>query len=189
VILNKESNISSTGMKIVGPFKNIRSLVKGKLLPSHSGKILKADTLSTNSVLIPTNIVKDVGYLDYDRLPHNYADFDYFIGVKDKGYELLVNMDSRVYTDRSNSDFHDLISTNNLRDVLKTFKNVKYGNHIRTLYNYATKRERFIIGQIIFLYRLIPYTVWLILKVILPKKLLLKLIDMKRAAYTRAEKE
>jgi GT2 family glycosyltransferase len=176
ILMGRSNRIYGSGVKLVGPFKKERSLVTGDYLPSYEGKLLEADTLPTKSVLLPVPVVRDVGLFDYDRLPHNYADFDYFVEVKKKGYTLLVNMSSIVYTGRSDSNYHDLILSKSVKDIFKTFTDIKYGNHIRSLYNYATKRAKPLIGQMAFLYRLFPYVFWLFLRIVLPKKTLLKVL-------------
>lgn len=176
VIMDREKNIIVAGAGLTGFFKKERSQVSGKFHDSYSGRIIKADTLATKSVLIPTVIAKKVGYFDAKHFPHNYSDFEYFIRVKEMGFSLLVNMDSHVYTERSDTNFHYLILNKNLLEILKTFLDVKYGNHLKTLYNLSIKREGIIIGPISFLFRLFPYIVWMGLKAVLPKKVLRKVL-------------
>ena len=153
-------------------FKKERSKISGRFLDSYSGRIITADTLATKSVLIPTAVAKKVGYFDSKHFPHNYADFEYFIRAKELGFSLLVNMDSHVYTKRSDTNFHYLILNKSLPKILKTFFDVKYGNHLKSLHNLSIKREGILLGQISFLYRLFPYVFWMILKIVLPKKIL-----------------
>jgi len=176
ISLIKKDYVYYAGYKIVGPFKRTRSLVNGALSDSFKGRILKADTLSTKSVLIPTEIIKKGGCLDSKNLPHNYSDWDYFIRLKQKGYSLLVNMDSRIETGLSDSNFHHLILEKNRRQIIKTFFDIKYANHLKTMYIYSKKDKGFITGHVGFVINIFPYIVWAFMKVILSDSILLKIL-------------
>ena len=176
VLLGEDDVIYSAGIKFKGHFKRMKSQIKGKYKPSYAGKIWEADCIATKSALIPIEVIKKVGFFNSKRFPHNYADFDYFIRVKKAGFSLLINMSSKIYTEGSDTSFHHLILNKKLNEVLKTFFNLKYGNQFRSLYNLAITGEGKVLGQLSFFYRLLPYLVWLTLKIILPKRHLRKIL-------------
>ncbi|MFC2166071.1 glycosyltransferase family 2 protein [Acidobacteriota bacterium] len=162
--------IGYVGFRSCGFFKKMRSPISGPWRDSYAGKIVEADTLSTKSVLIPVEVIKKVGLIDSKRFPHNYSDWDYFRSVKSMGFALLVNMDSHIYSRGSDTNYHHLLLNMNLKDIRKSFFDIKYGNHLKSLYYWATKGENFIRGHILFAYRMLPYGYWLLLRIILPKE-------------------
>ena len=167
------------GFRSHGFFKRLRSPIRGPYLESYAGQIVEADTLSTKSTLIPNGIIKDVGYFDSKHFPHNYSDFNFFERVKRKGYALLVNMDSRIYTEGSDVSYHQIVLNSSLKDITKTFFDKKYGNHWKTVYNRATVGEGFIKGHIILIGKIYPYLYWLLMRILLPRKKLKELMVKK----------
>ncbi|MBN1223744.1 MAG: glycosyltransferase family 2 protein [Candidatus Aminicenantes bacterium] len=172
----ERDKIVYAGVEVHGFFKKLRSSFEGPFRDEYKGWIQEADTLTTKSTLTPTDIIKKAGLMDAEHLPHNFADFDYFLRVKSAGYSVLVNFGSRIVSRGSDTDFFHLILNKNLKEVFRTFFDIKYTNHLRTMYYYATLRENFIKGHILFLHNLIPFAVGLALKVVLPKKWLERLI-------------
>jgi len=170
------NRIVYAGVEVYGFFNKLRSRFKGPYLEEYRDKIHEADTLSTKSTLTPVAVIKKVGLVDAEHFPHNYADFDYFMRVKKAGFPLLVHFGSRIFTRGSDSNFHFLILEKTPREVFRTFFDVKYGNHLRSLYFYSTKRENVLKGHILFIHNMIPYAFWLLLKVVLPKKWLESLL-------------
>jgi len=174
---SEKDRIAYAGFRSHGFSRKMKSLISGPYLESYKGKILEADCLATKSVLIPVEIIRKAGWIDAERFPHNYSDWDYFRSVKSRGYSLLVNMDSRIYTTGSDSNYHNLILDKNLKDIWRTFFDIKYGNHLRSLYHWATKGEGFIKGHVLFVYKLLPYGYWLLLRIILPRAKLEKILE------------
>jgi GT2 family glycosyltransferase len=176
---SKEDFVVYAGFRMHGFFKRLRSPLRGPYLESYAGQIVEADTLSTKSTLIPTGIIRDVGYFDAKHFPHNYSDFNFFERVKKKGYKLLVNMDSRIYTEGSDVSYHQLLLNKSLRDIAKTFFDKKYGNHWKTVYNRATVGEGFVRGHLILIGKILPYLYWLLLRIFLPASTLKKIMIRK----------
>ena len=172
---NRE-NIVYAGIEVYGFFRKLRSCFKGPYRDEYEGRIGEADTLSTKSTLTPAAVVRKVGLLDAVRFPHNYADFDYFMRVKSAGFPLLVHYGSRICTRGSDTNFHRLIMNKSRKEVFRTFFDIKYGNHLPTLYHYSTARVNFLRGQILFLHNFIPYAFWLVMRAVLPKKWLERLL-------------
>lgn len=57
------------------------------------------DSLSGRSVLIPSKIIRNIGYFDNKHFPHAFADFDYFFRAKKHGYQIMVAPASIIYTE------------------------------------------------------------------------------------------
>jgi len=171
-----KKHIVYVGFQSHGFFKKMRSPISGPWLDSYAGKILEADTLSTKSALIPVEVITKVGLIDSKRFPHNYSDWDYFRCVKRMGFALLVNMDSQIFSRGSDTNYHNIILNKNLKDIWKTFFDIKYGNHLKSLYYWATKGENFIKGHVLFVYKMLPYGYWFLLRVVLPKAKLKKIL-------------
>ena len=172
--MGKQNKYFTAGFEYSGFFKKLKGQVF-TLSNYIKDDFIEADSISTKSTLIPVNIIKQVGFFDTKHFPHNYSDFDYFIRVKKEGFKLLINVNSRIYTGNSDSNFHELLLNNDLKKIFRSFFDIKYGNHYKSLYYLSTKREGFLFGHISFLYRLIPYFVWLFLRLVLPNKLLYRI--------------
>lgn len=175
------------GFRSYGFFKKMRSPISGPYLDSYKGKILEADTLSTKSALIPVEVIMKVGLIDSKRFPHNYSDWDYFRSMKRAGIALLVNMDSQIYSRGSDTNYHTLLLNKKLKDILKSFFDIKYGNHLKSLYFWATKEENLIKGHILFAYKMLPYGYWLLLRALLPRAMFEK--TLAKAGKIRIEKK
>ena len=179
--------IGYVGFRSVGFFKKMRSPISGPFLDSYRGKILEADTLSTKSALIPVEVIKKVGLIDSKRFPHNYSDWDYFRSVKRMGFALLVNMDSQIYSRGSDTNYHHILLNKKMKDIWKSFFDIKYGNHLKSLYYWTTKGENFIKGHVLFAYKMLPYGYWLLLRIILPRAKFEKALA--KAGKIRTEKK
>lgn len=137
--------------------------------------LTEVDTVNTQSTLIPKDIIKQVGLFDAKRFPHNYSDFDYFISVKEAGFRLLVHLKSYIEAGHSDSKYHHLILNNDIQTIYKSFFNIKYANHLGTVYNRSMKRRNMVFGSVAFIYSLLPYLFGLALKIALPKSQLKKI--------------
>jgi GT2 family glycosyltransferase len=177
VAVDPETNIiTGGGYNICGKFKKFKIQLKGKKYNSALNSIIEADTLTTMSTLIPIEVVKNVGLFDFENFPHNYSDFEYFIRAKKMGYRLYVDLKSVIYTKGSGSNFHQLIVTKDIGSLVKSFTDTRYGYNLNTVYKSSVIGERCLIGNLIFIRRMCPYCIWLMLSIILPKTTLIYLL-------------
>lgn len=61
------------------------------------------DTLPGRGTIIPIEIVRDVGNINVKKLPHYFADYEYFCRIKNRGYSLFVTYDTKIliYPDKT----------------------------------------------------------------------------------------
>jgi GT2 family glycosyltransferase len=176
VFYNLNGKIVLAGWKVCGRFKRWRNIAHLPGEESATARCMRIDSLSTKSTLIPICIIRDAGLLDEARFPHHQSDIEYFYRLKKKGYLLIVCHRSKIITAGSDSNYHNIILGYGFRQIIKTFFNIKYANNIKILYRFATIDDTFPIGLAIFFLRLLPFLVWLFLKVALPKNILKQLL-------------
>ncbi len=174
--LNDKGLIACAGFGVKGLFSKYICTMSGDNPKDYRGKILESETLSSKSCLIPRQLIQDTGFYDYKNLPQCYCDWDYFLRAKKKEYSLLVNMDSHIVSEGSDKNFHLFILHNSVKDILKSYGNIKYGHHIPQLYGFYARGKPLIKGHLGFVFRTLPYFFWTILRIILPKKTLKKVI-------------
>jgi len=179
IFVNDLGIVVLAGWKVSGIFRRFKNEHAGKIYNAMPCDVLTVHSLSSKSTLIPIEIIHDVGMFDTVHFIHNHSDIDYFDRVRLHGYQNLVDCGSVIITYGSDSNFHDLLLNSSLKNILKTFFNIKYGNNFSTLYNIATVRQGFLIGHLTFLIKLTPYVIWLVLKLFFPKYLLRYVISVK----------
>lgn len=178
VFLSREDKdqILIAGLRFKGLFKKLRSPISGKFQSSFKGMTFEVDCMPTRSVLLPIEVIRTVGLLDSEHFPHGNSDYDYFIRVKREGFSLLVNMDSRIYTDYSAGNFHYLILNKGLKDLFQSLNGIKYGDRFRALYYLVIRTHGPFWGRIVYVGRMIPYIFWICMKILLPGALLKKIL-------------
>jgi len=172
----ERDRILIAGLRFKGLFKKLRSPITGEFKSSYRGMILEADCMPTRSVLLPIEAIRATGLLDSKHLPHGNSDYDYFIRVKRRGYALLVNLDSQIYSDYSAGNFHYLILNKGLKDLFQSLSGIKYGDRFRALYYLVLRTHGPLWGRVVYVGRMIPYIFWIGLKILLPKTLLKKIL-------------
>ncbi len=168
--------ITSSGFLINGYLKKMRPIMKGVPYKNITPQILSVDALSSMSTLIPIDIIKDVGFYDESRFPHNYSDIDYSIRIKRKLYPLFVDQNSIIYTKGSGSNFHHMLLTMKSSEIFHSFLDIKYGNNVKTLFNSSTVRSNKLCVVPIFLNRLYPFMAWFLLSIFIPKNYLRRIL-------------
>jgi GT2 family glycosyltransferase len=178
VFLN-DGRVVSAGYRKRRLLSDLRPFLRGTKYSDITGwNVVDADSLSTSSALIPVNVIRTMGCFDSNRFPHNYSDLDYFDRLKSNGCRLLVNLESRVYTKGSDSNFHSLLLSLGCWKILLTFFNVKYGNNIKTLFRRATVRRNPILGCLLFFSTLLVHGAWFLSRVFLGRTGFAKLLAL-----------
>lgn len=68
-----------------------------QIFPRPGDKLIEVDTLTTRGVLVPVEVVKEVGFFDEKNFPHYVSDYDYFLRVKKAGFKLYLSNLAVVY--------------------------------------------------------------------------------------------
>jgi len=176
VFLKENDQIFFAGYRIEGRLKKMINQLRGINIHLRPSELIEADSLSSRSVLVPTDIIRHVGLFDTKHFPHNYSDTDYFVRVKKQGYSLIVNLNSRIYSGGSDTNYHSLISNKDIKEIIKSFFHVKYGNNIKKTYYSSILGESALMGHFLFVRKMAGYTAWLILRLILTKNKLQMLL-------------
>lgn len=179
VFVDNADAIVCAGFRWAGALRGLREQYCG--LPWRDrfmNMMLEADSLSTKSTLIPSDIVRNVGHLDSKHFPHNHSDLEYFQRVKSRGYSLVVNTASWIRTEGSDTNFHQLLLRYGPRELIGTFTDIKFGNNIRNLYYRSTVNNRFIAGHLAFIRSMIVHAVWVGLRVLLGRKGMARILKM-----------
>ena len=94
--------------------------------------------LPGKGVLVPLKVYKQIGIYDAEQLPHYHADTDFTLRAYERGYAVLVDFDSIVYSDVNRGN---LISGQDitLSSVLNTFEEKRGVNDFSAYRAFARK--------------------------------------------------
>lgn len=166
------------GVKQVG---YLRSLVGVSVSESSIGKVspITVDALPGRSLLIPMNIIRSIGLFDSKRFPHGSADFDFTLRAGNKGYGIIVDTRSIVYSDLNRNNFRIFVVTSERITFLKSLFSIKYSQNLKHSFYSSFMHRPWHAGLIVLLITLLRTIKWLVLKIVLPNKLLRHLILIK----------
>lgn len=181
MILREDGRILSAGYIFSTFLHKLGNPHKNEGYDSLREDLLPCETLSTQSTLIPFEVLKLGLFIDAKRFPHNYSDLDYFDRVRKSGFRLAVVRSSVIQASESSSNYHLAILNKSLRDILRSFRDVKYAHNLRTQWNIAFRQTNPVLGTIRFVCGILPYVSWLTLRTVLPRGMLLRLlVSLKR---------
>ncbi len=177
VTIDAESGrIYSAGQRIQGPLRKLEPIYKGAHPDAHRDEMVECDSVGTRFLIMPKRIVNDVGYFDQRRFPHGYSDFEYFLRAKKRGYRIIVNTRSRVYTEQNRNYMNYSLLETKFRNYIATFFNRKYENNIKLTFYRSFTHKNPLLGVLSFLSALLSQARWIVLKLLLPRKTLKKII-------------
>jgi len=132
----------------VNPWMVVRDCSLGELVEKGVDRV---DTLSGRSVLLPERLIRELGYFDARRFPHSFADLDYFFRARDRGYSILADPKSLIYTRVENKLAERLLTRGTLAGISDLWLNVHYFG-MRTVWymsRYTRKRLRYLLADIL----------------------------------------
>ncbi len=68
--------------------------------------MIECDLLTGASLLIPVSVIRQIGWMDDARFPHNWGDFEYTLRASQQGYRCFVATRSMIYCDMDNPNYH-----------------------------------------------------------------------------------
>jgi GT2 family glycosyltransferase len=167
ICLNADQQIVYAGFIRRGGLRGFKEYMQGLEYLSYTKiSAVEVDSLSTRSTLIPVKLIRRFGFLDCQHFPHNYSDIEYFHRLKTNGCLLLVDMNSCIHSQGSDTNFHRLLLHLHFKDILRTFTDIKYANNIVTLYYRSFLGNTAIIGHLAFLRTISIHAVWIILRIL-----------------------
>jgi len=171
---NGNSEIITAGFNLKGKLRKIgndyQGLLYNKLVMED---ILQCDIITGASLFIPTNVIRDIGLLDFSKFPHNWGDLEYTWRASINGYKCLVATRSHIYTEY-NPNYHRTYLINSSRiDYLKNlFDDKKFSYGFRFLFNRSFMHRSLMMGWILYIRGLLSLIRFIVLKVTLPKHVL-----------------
>ncbi|NKQ38696.1 MAG: glycosyltransferase family 2 protein [Methanosarcinales archaeon] len=99
----KTREIIDSGVKI--DWKNLKFDIK-EVINDDDNLIRDIDVLSTRGILIPINIILDIGNFIPGKLRHYLSDYEYTIRAKKYGYTLLTSKKAIVFLNSEITGFH-----------------------------------------------------------------------------------
>jgi GT2 family glycosyltransferase len=179
--LNRQNNgkeqIITAGFRVTGMLKETEILHADEPYRRDMKEVLECDQLTGSSLLIPVNVFHQIGTFDEKNFPHGYGDFEFTRRASLAGFKCLVATRSRVYTEyNSNYTLRYLIRSSR-KDYLKNlFSSTKYSYGFTSLRKLSYMHKNFFIGTILYLRRLLGLARYILMKIILPNRLLRMLV-------------
>ncbi|VAW65738.1 hypothetical protein MNBD_GAMMA09-3276 [hydrothermal vent metagenome] len=175
-MLENDNEILTAGFNIKGKLKQIENNMQGEIYNEQSiDKVLHADILTGASLFIPLSVVREIGFLNYSKFPHNWGDLEYTWRASLKGYKCLIAARSHVYTEY-NPNYHRTYFVDSSRsEYLKNlFDNKRFCYGFKFLFNRSFMHRPKSIGTYLFMRGLANILKYIILKLFLPASTLKK---------------
>ena len=177
VMVDGVESVLGAGYVRRGPFGKLHAPRNGRPLDIRSPEFIACDTISSQSTLLPISVLRDGIFVDEARFKHNYSDLHFFETARRGGYEVGVVPASVVRSSPSTSNYHRFLLKADPATIFASFGNVKYAHDLRTQWNIAADGVSPLIAPVRFVYFFSPYIVWLILKMILPKRFFVRALQ------------
>ena len=171
---NRENTIWKAGMldthKLHPLLINIYQNKKRDEIPID---LIPVDSISGRSMLIPVEVFKKTGLFDQKTFPHGYADHEFCIRAREKGYNLFIDPKSAIYSEPGkDKSLFKIICDISVKDFLKTFRDIKYDWSLKSLFNIYIKTRGTVRGILGFSYHSLILIKWILLKILLRKSVL-----------------
>lgn len=125
----KTGAIIDSGVKI--DWKNLKFDPK-EVVDDGDDLIRNIDVLSTRGILIPVNIIFDVGNFIPHKLRHYLSDYEYTIRMKKHGYTLLTSKKAIVFLNSKTTGYHlNWDEKYTLKDLYRTIFSVKSSSNLK----------------------------------------------------------
>lgn len=174
-ISDTEEDIVTSAMFRKGFFQIIEDEYSGlKVSSVELDRDIKCEVLTGASLLIPAQVIRAIGLLDEKCFPHNWGDFEYTLRATNAGYECYLAPLSRVYIDGVNPNYHKhyLLESSRTDYVKNLFDNHRYNYGYERVWRLSFLYRPFYLGALLFVRRAVGLTRWVILKLLLPNRVL-----------------
>ena len=174
----KADKVSTAGFFVGGFFYEVTSPYEGEILNDLVlDDQLECDLLTGASLFIPINVFKKIGLFDESKFPHNWGDFEFTRRACLRGYKCIVATKSKVYIDGDNPNYHSRYYLESTRKDYLTnlFDNYRYNYGFSRTWYISMMHKPVFRGIIFALRRFIGLVKNIILKIILPKSMLMRL--------------
>lgn len=147
--------------------------------------LLEVDAVSGRGLLIPAHVIEEIGLFDDVKFPHGYADHEFCMRAKKKGYRLLINTRALIYSHPDpKKSFSYIVTQYPLKDLISTFSNIKFDWNIKSLLNIYTASSGYPKGIIYFTMHLLIIGRLIFFKSTLPHKTFKKYLSKKYGQIT-----
>lgn len=148
-------------------------------------ELLEVDAISGRGLLIPMHVIEEIGLFDDVKFPHGYADHEFCMRAKKRGYRLLINTRALIYSQPDpRKSFSYIVTRYPLKDLISTFSNIKFDWNIKSLLNIYTASSGYPKGIIYFTIHLLIIGRLIFFKSTLPHKTFEKYLSKKYGQIT-----
>lgn len=120
--------------------KTNRSLTRiGQSLSSEHSGVIAVTHLCGKGVLIPVEIFRAIGLYDAKNFPQYHADSDFTLRAHESGYRVMIDFDSKVYSDINRRNLGWTGSNLSVLEFIKTFNGPYSLNNPRIIWKFAKK--------------------------------------------------
>lgn len=170
--------IIAAGFKIAGFLQEIEIVKPDEIYNENMPEILECDILTGSSLLIPAKVFHAIGMFDNAKYPHGFGDFEFTLRASQAGFKCLVATRSRIYTEYNQNYPNRYLIWSTRKDFLRNlFSKTKFSYGFFALYQICFMRKPFIIGVIHYCRRLLGLFKKILMKMLLPNKLLRILVN------------
>ena len=142
-------------------------------------KFICVDGLPGRSLLIRSDIFKQLGFFNNNEFPHASADYDFTLRAKSNDIENIVAPKSVVYTHFNENNFTIYLLESNWSEYFRSFFNLRYSNNFKTLIHTSFMHKHFILGFISFIVSIARILKWTTVKLLVSNNSLKKMICSK----------
>ena len=135
----KGKKIIASGSRILNwPLALTKRPLNGKNFSRiKSQPLVEVDFIGANCTLFQSNLIKDIGYPNYLKLPHYHSDGEYFYRAKKLNYKIYLCPYLAIYRNDESTGLFNSISQSSLKDFLKSFFIRKSINNVEDRFNFA----------------------------------------------------
>lgn len=177
LVIDEESGkIYNAGQIRSGFLQELKPIFNGEYLSCHQDKIIDCDTVGTRFVLMPIEIIENVGLFDSKKFVHGFSDFEYFLRAQKMGYKIKVNTKSFVSTLQNINYLNKRLIDQDIISYLKAFFDIKYDTNFRLIFHSSFSHKPFFIGYLTLIKSFFSILKWTILKLIIPQNKLREIV-------------
>jgi GT2 family glycosyltransferase len=174
----EDLRLCQAGIFLSPYFKNITHKIfyKDELGKS---KVIFTDGLSGRSLLIASNIFKEIGFFDENLFPHGSSDYEFTLRAQKKGFKSLIATRSLIRTDINQNNYTIHLVLSDWPTYLRSFFNKKYTNCLRTIFFSSFMHKDTCLGLLSWFISMARILKWSILKLLLSQTSLKRIISEK----------